>query len=100
MTSAPPPPDTSINSAYVGEEEVECIYSPQRQYRVIISRDRAGCHRVRRERWNTSDWDVAHVAFWYRDDSMVTITDTAERASKLAAERLSEISETLGADDV
>ena len=94
MVSVPPPPDTSVRPTYVGEEAVECIYSPQRQYRVIISRDRAGRYRVRRERWNTSDWQVANIAFWYGDDSMVTITDTVERASSLAAERLSEISET------
>jgi len=90
MTSAPPPPDTSVRFRHVDEEEVECIYSLQRRYRVIISRDRAGRYRVHRERWNTGDWEVAKVAFWGDDDRMVTITDTVEKARELAAERLSD----------
>ena len=93
MRSAPPSPDTSERFRGVNEEEVECHYSPQCQYRVIISRDRAGLYRVHRERWNTGDWDIAGVAFWCRDDKLVTITDAVESARKLVAERLSEVTE-------
>jgi len=87
---APPSPDTSVRFRHVDEEEIECLYSPQQEYRVGITRDQVGRYRVRRERWNTSDWDVAAVAFWSDDDARVTITDTLENARKLAAERLSE----------
>jgi hypothetical protein len=93
MRSAPPSPDTSERFSSVNKEEVECHYSPQCQYRVIISRDQAGLYRVHRERWNTGDWDIAGVAFWCRDDKLVTITDTVESARKLVAERLSEVTE-------
>jgi hypothetical protein len=80
-----------VRFSRVDEEEVECVYSPQRQYRVIISRDRAGRYRIHRERWDTGDWDIAKAAYWCEDDKMVTITDTVESARKLVAERLSEI---------
>ena len=84
----PPSPDTSVRFGRTGEEEVECTYSPLQRYRVIISRDVAGRYRVHRERWNTGDWEIAHVAFWSEDDRTVTVTDTLGNARKLAAERL------------
>jgi len=84
----PPAPDTSVRFRKAGEEEVECSYSPLQRYRVIISRDGAGRYRVHRERWNTSDWEIARVAFWSEDDRTVTVTDTLGNARKLAAERL------------
>jgi hypothetical protein len=99
-SGAPPSPDTSVRFGHVNEEEVECFYSSQQQYRAVISRDPAGRYRIRRERWNTGDWDIAKVAFWCDDDAMVTITDTLENARKLAAERLSEVPDALSKNDV
>ena len=100
MRSDPPPPDTSASFRHVEEEEIECLYSPRRQYRVVISRDHQGRYRVHRQRWDISDWDVANVAFWSEDDQMATITDTIESARTFAAERLSETPDVSRKDDV
>jgi hypothetical protein len=95
MNPPPPPPDTKVRFSRVGEEEIECLYSPQHEYRAVISRDRAGLYRVCRERWNTSDWELARHAFWSEDERTVTITDTVENARTLAMEHLSEVTDTV-----
>src|SRR5262245_19974863 len=77
-TPPPPPPDTNARFSRMGQEEIECLYSPQRTYRVVISRDSAGLYRVCRELWDTGDWEVAHVAFWSENERTVTITDSVE----------------------
>ena len=50
----------------------------------IITTDSNGLYRVRREFWDTGDWEVAGVAFWNQNDRFATITDTLENARKLA----------------
>jgi hypothetical protein len=88
LATGPPTPDLTAPTSHPEEHEVERLHSRHGLYRVIISRDRAGLYRVRRERWATEDWGFGGAAFWCADDPETTITDSRENARQLAREKL------------
>jgi arylamine N-acetyltransferase len=96
--TGPSPPDVTAPTRHPDEDEVERLHSRHNLYRVIISRDRAGLYRVRRERWAIEDWDVGRAAFWCSDDPQTTITDSLASARHLAREKLAGTSDGMDED--
>jgi hypothetical protein len=96
--TGPPTPDVTAPTRHPEEQEVERLHSRHNLYRVIISRDRAGLYRVRRERWATEDWGFGGAAFWCPDDPHTTITDSVGNARNLALEKLEGTSDGMDED--
>jgi hypothetical protein len=70
------------------------LFSIDRRYRVVVTQDKRGLFQVLAFRWVTK---YAHMEYecgpyWTREDGFTTITDTPADASRLARERLSELS--------
>jgi len=82
--SAPPPPDKSRVSRYVGQEPRAVVYSRDGASRAVITEDRNRCIRIHHEVWDTGDWEEAQRAHWLPVDQLAHLVDTVEHARKIA----------------
>jgi hypothetical protein len=93
MSRRPPPPDTAASVRITGQRFVEEFFSSDQMHRVVVMQDESGIYRVRSFRWCIEDWEVGGSVFWMQDDSFTTMTDTLADATRLAKERVAELSQ-------
>jgi hypothetical protein len=78
--SPPPAPNTTRVPRYVNQTVLECQYSDDLRYRVVLVHDTSGNVQLRCETWDLSDWEYCGQAFWNPAGQGNTITDTIDNA--------------------
>src|SRR5215472_3789278 len=90
--SAPPPaPDVALVPQYVDSSVLECLYSIDKKFRAVITRDKQDLIHVRCEVWDVFDWESSGTCLWRPVGKGAALTDTVESARVLARGRLVEL---------
>jgi hypothetical protein len=83
----PPAPDPSHSVVFSGQTVRE-VFTGDRLFRVIISRDEMSTFRVYLYRWNTEDFHLGGSPFWHEITSRAIVVDGLARAYIMAEEEL------------
>lgn len=87
--TAPLPDETVVFMPPADEALVDVVYSQSGALRVGISRDAAGVHRLRTERWSP-EFEVTGVAAWSAHEQLPRTGKSIGRARAIAHEWLQE----------